>query len=205
MARKSYKPESIIDKVDAQYESTEPLRNRMDKDYSIYRLDPYDAGDGYQSYTSNEPSTYADKIISFVVQSEMVARIPNTAEKEEQRKANNMKERFFLGALRSADERLKKASMPSIKNQLAWYICMRGWYAGRALLMKDGDESTYVDITPWDPMHTYWSLGSDGLEWACYKVKKSKDLVESQYNIKLSKSEDYDDEDWIDVYDYYYK
>ena len=205
MARKSYKPESIIDKVDAQYESTEPLRNRMDKDYSIYRLDPYDAGDGYQSYTSNEPSTYADKIISFVVQSEMVARIPNTAEKEEQRKANNMKERFFLGALRSADERLKKASMPSIKNQLAWYICMRGWYAGRALLMKDGDESTYVDITPWDPMHTYWSLGSDGLEWACYKVKKSKDLVESQYNIKLSKSEDYDDEDWIDVYDYYDK
>ena len=54
-------------------------------------------------------------------------------------------------------------------------------------------------------MHTYWSLGSEGLEWACYKVKKSKDLVESQYNIKLPRNEDYDDEDWIDVYDYYDK
>ena len=64
MAKKSYKPEKIIDKVEGQYEATEPLRNRMDKDYSLYRLDPYDAGDGYQSYTSNEPSTYADKIIS---------------------------------------------------------------------------------------------------------------------------------------------
>jgi len=205
MARKSYKPEKIIDKVEGQYEATEPLRNRMDRDYSLYRLDSYDAGDGYQSYTSNEPSTYADKIISFVVQSEMVARIPNVSEKEEDRKKNNMKEKFFLGALKHADERIKKASMPSIKNQLAWYICMRGWYAGRALLMKEKDESTYVDITPWDPMHTYWSLGSEGLEWACYKVKKSKDLVESQYNIKLPKSEDYDDEDWIDVYDYYDK
>ena len=95
--------------------------------------------------------------------------------------------------------------MPSIKNQLAWYIALRGWYAGRALLVKDKDDSTYVDITPWDPMHTYWSLGAEGLEWACYKVKKSKDLVESQYNIKLPRNEDYDDEDWIDVYDYYDK
>ena len=205
MARASYKPERIIDKVESHYDATEPLRNRMDRDYSLYRLDPYDAGDGYQSYTSNEPSTFADKVISFVTGSEMVARIPNVAEKEEDRKANNMKERFFLGILKSADERIKRHSMPSIKNQLAWYITLRGWYAGRALLVKDKDEDTYVDITPWDPMHTYWSLGSEGLEWACYKVKKSKDLVESQYNIKLPRNEDYDDEDWIDVYDYYDK
>jgi len=125
MAKASYKPERIIDKVESHYEATEPLRNRMDRDYSLYRLDPYDAGDGYQSYTSNEPSTYADKIISFVVGSEMVARIPNISENEDDRDANNMKERFFLGALRSADERLKQASMPSIKSQIGWYICMR--------------------------------------------------------------------------------
>ena len=205
MAKKSYKPERIIDKVESHYDATEPLRNRMDRDYSLYRLDPYDAGDGYQSYTSNEPSTYADKIISFVVQSEMVARIPNISENEDDRDANNMKERFFLGALRSADERIRKASMPSIKNQLGWYICMRGWYAGRALLVKYKDEETYVDITPWDPMHTYWSSGAQGLEWACYKIKKSKELVEAQYNIKLPRNEQYDDEDWIDVYDYYDK
>ena len=205
MARASYKPERIIDKVESHYDATEPLRNRMDRDYSLYRLDPYDAGDGYQSYTSNEPSTFADKVISFVTGSEMVARIPNVAEKEKTRKANNMKEKFFLGILKSADERIKRHSMPSIKNQLAWYITLRGWYAGRALLVKDKDEDTYVDITPWDPMHTYWSLGSEGLEWACYKVKKSKELVESQYNIKLPRNEEYDDEDWIDVYDYYDK
>ena len=205
MAKASYKPERIIDKVESHYDATEPLRNRMDRDFSLYRLDPYDAGDGYQSYTSNEPSTYADKIISFVTGSEMVARIPNVSEKEKDREKNNKKEKFFLGILKSADERIKRHSMPSIKNQLAWYITLRGWYAGRALLVKDKDEDTYVDITPWDPMHTYWGLGSEGLEWACYKVKKSKDLVESQYNIRLPRNEDYDDEDWIDVYDYYDK
>ena len=157
---KRIKPEQIIDKVESHYEATEPLRNRMDKDYSLYRLDPYDAGDGYQSYTSNEPSTYADKIISFITGSEMVVRIPNVSEKEGDRKKNNMKEKFFLGILKSADERVKRHSMPSIKNQLSWYIALRGWYAGRALLVKDKDESTYVDINQWDPMHTYWSLVS---------------------------------------------
>ena len=65
MARK-LKPEDIINKVEQHYDSTEPLRSRMESDYSLYKLDPFDAGDGFQSYTSNEPSTYADKIISFL-------------------------------------------------------------------------------------------------------------------------------------------
>ena len=58
------KPEDIIDKVEAHYDSTHPLRARMDADHQLYKLDPYDAGDGYKSYTSNEPQTYADKIIA---------------------------------------------------------------------------------------------------------------------------------------------
>ena len=62
MARR--KVEDILDLVEAHATVTEPLRNRMDIDHQLYRLSPYDAGDGYQSYTSNEPQTYADKIIS---------------------------------------------------------------------------------------------------------------------------------------------
>ena len=79
---------------------------------------------------------------------------------------------------------------------------LRGWYAGRALIMKKDDVS-YVDITPWDPMHTYWGTGDEGLMWACYKVKKSKEVIESEYNVKLTKGDNY--EDWLDVYDYYDK
>ena len=56
------KAEDIIDMVDSHYDVTEPLRSRMDTDHQLYRLEPYDAGDGYQSYTSNEPQTYAENI-----------------------------------------------------------------------------------------------------------------------------------------------
>ena len=64
MARR--KVEDIIRLVEDHYDVTEPLRDRMDTDHNLYRLTPYDAGDGYQSYTSNEPQTYADKIISWL-------------------------------------------------------------------------------------------------------------------------------------------
>jgi len=207
MARKKkLKANDIIDKVDIHYDNTEKLRQRMEDDYSLYRLDPYEAGDGYQSYTSNAPQTYADKVISWIVSSEMVVRIPNVTENREMRDANNRKEKVFLGMLRSADERLKNTLKPSIKNQLAFYVAIRGWYAGRALLTKRDDGTTYVDISPWDPMHTYWGVGADGLDWACYKIQKGRTEIEQEYGVRLSgEATDRDDEDWLYVYDYYDK
>ena len=141
MAKKP-KAEEIINKVEAHYDSTEPLRSRMDQDYSIYRLDPYDAGEDFHNYTSNEPATFADKIVSFLNASELTARIPVNSQEREQREANDQKERFFIGTLRSADERLKMAIQPDVKSQLAWYITLRGWYAGRALLTKNKEGKT---------------------------------------------------------------
>ena len=207
MARKKkLKANDIIDKVDIHYDNTEKLRQRMEDDYSLYRLDPYEAGDGYQSYTSNAPQTYADKVISWIVSSEMVVRIPNVTENREMRDANNRKEKVFLGMLRSADERLKNTLKPSIKNQLAFYVAIRGWYAGRALLTKRDDGTTYVDISPWDPMHTYWGVGADGLDWACYKIQKGRTEIEQEYGVRLDgEATDRDDEDWLYVYDYYDK
>jgi hypothetical protein len=172
----------------------------MDADHKLYTLEPYDAGDGYQSYTSNEPQTYADKVISWLTAADMVIRIPPNGNPRNNREINNDKERFIIGALRSADERLIRSLVPALKDQLAWYIAVRGWYAGRALLSKTKDK-TIVDITPWDPMHTHWGVGSNGLDWACYRVKKTKEEIEAQYGVRLG--EDNTDTDGVTVYDYY--
>jgi len=195
------KPEDIIDKVDAHYESTHPLRNRMDADHQLYKLEEYDAGDGYKSYTSNEPQTYADKIISWMTGADLVIRIPPNGNPRNTRAVNNDKERFIIGALRSANDRLRNRLVPSLKSQLAWYIAVRGWYSGRAMLVKKKDGTTVIDITPWDPMHTYWGVGADGLAWACYKIKKTRTEIESQYGVRLGDGRD--DDDGVAVYDYY--
>ena len=199
MARR--KVEDILDLVEAHAVVTEPLRNRMDIDHQLYRLSPYDAGDGYQSYTSNEPQTYADKIISWMAAADRVIRIPPAGNPRSNREVNNDKERFIIGAFRSADERLSNRLLPDLQSQLAWYITLRGWYAGRALLVKRDENTTYVDITPWDIMHTYWGTDADGLSWACYKTKKTRSEIERQYNVRLGTERE--DDDGIDVYDFY--
>ena len=202
MARR--KPEDIVALVDGHYDATEPLRDRMEDDHALYRLDPYDAGEGYQSYTSNEPQTFADKVIGWITSAEMTVRVPHNGADQELRTKNDEKERFLIGILRSADERLCSLMMPPLRDQLAWYTTIRGWYAGRALLAKREDGSTYVDITPWDPLHTYWGLGPEGLEWACHKMIKTKDQIFAQYNVKV----DWDTPQTAEgsfVYDFYDK
>ena len=202
MARR--KPEDIIALVDAHYDATEPLRDRMQKDHDLYRLEPFDAGEGYQSYTSNDPQTYAEKVIGWVSGAEMTVRIPHDSAEPDLRNRNDMKERFLIGITRAADERLMRMLLPTLRDQLGWYAAIRGWVAGRALLAKRSDGTTYVDITPWDPMHTYWCVGEDGLDWACYKVAKTKAQILSQYNIKVDWDTSYKD-DAIEVYDFYDK
>ena len=191
---------AIVDLVEAHHESTYSFRERMQEDYDIYLMRPYDAGDGYESYTSNEPRTYADKVISWLSSAELVIRIPNIEEPREMREMNDAKEKFLIGIMRAADERLRRRLQPSLREQLSWYVSLRGWYAGRALLHIDSKDRTQVDITPWDIMHTYWGEGEEGLAWACYKIQKTKDQILQQYGISLDEQ---DKEVPVDIYDYY--
>ena len=77
--------------VEAHHDATFPLRDRMEQDHRLYRLEPYDAGDGYRSYTSNEPQVMADKISSWLTAAEMVVRIPFSGNEREQTNTNNQK------------------------------------------------------------------------------------------------------------------
>ena len=202
----NYKPEEITALVDNHYDLTEPLRTRMDDDHKLYRLEEFDAGEGFQSYTSNEPQVYADKLISWLTSAEMVVRVPYNNSEREERENNDAKERFLIGVLKAADDRLTERFQPGVRQQLAWYACLRGWYAGRALLVKDDEGETYVDIQPWDVMHTYWGEGKHGLAWACYKTKKTPSEIKAIWGVDVGgENADLDDDDAIDVYDFYDK
>ena len=200
----NYKPEEIIALVDNHYDLTEPLRTRMDDDHKLYRLDEFDAGEGYQSYTSNEPQVYADKLISWLSSAEMVVRIPYGNSKREDRENNDAKEKFLIGLIKAADDRLIDRMQPTVRHQLGWFITLRGWYAARALLVKDDEGETHVEIQPWDPLHTYWGEGKKGLAWACYKTKKTPTEIKAIWGVEVQgEGKGPDDDDGIDVYDFY--
>ena len=187
----------IVDMTDTHERDMQPLRDRMDSDYSRYRLDPHvikdkASGDqlkGYAVYTSNEPRVFANKLISWQVLAELMVRVPHMDPGQHTDETDNLKERFAIGCLRAAEERLERLKQPSLRAANAFAISVRGGYVGgRALLVNTADGGCYPDITAWDPMHIHWGLAQDDLAWACYKIKKTRQQIHAEYGVEVTEA-----------------
>jgi len=203
-------PEAVIAAVEKHRAETDALRRRMDSDYSLYRLDTHvihdalgNEMDGFAVYTSNAPKVFAKKIMAWVSQAQMVLRIPHMEATRADRTVDDLKERFLIGLLRAADERLLGQMAPVLRDQLAFQVCLRGWYAGRAMFVKLADGSTVVDITPFDPRNTYWRQGAGGLLWACHVTYRQRDVLEEEYETVLANPQGADGAANVPVYDCY--
>ena len=160
------------------------LRARWEDDYELWRLKTYNRGIDYESYTSNKPRTLANKLISLLATSQRTIRIPLGKDDEGQRKAKSDAERFVIGALNLADSRLESMLQPSIQEQLAFYVTLRGWVALRVYMRKQ-DGKTIPDISVWDPLHTYWEIGDNGLLWVCHTRPATADQINAEYNVDI--------------------
>ena len=178
-------------------------RTRMESDYGLYSLQPFDAGEGYQSYTSNTPRVTADKIISWLNDSKMIVSSPLSA-KHDERESGSVKEKFIVGALNLADDRMTARGMLTVKSQIAAYICLRGWFAGRAILNKRKGK-TFVDVTPFDPARVVFDSDDDGIIWLAQRTLRSSHTIKQLYNVDVNEptQDEYDDEFGIPVWDYY--
>ena len=178
-------------------------RKRMEEDYNLYSLKPFDAGDGYQSYTSNQPKVVADKIISWMNDSRMIVSAPLSA-KSSEKDAGDSKEKYIVGAMNMADNRLIARGMLSVKSQMAAHITLRGWFAGRAVLNKRKDK-TYVDITPFDPLRIVFEQDEEGIVWLAYRTLRSSASIKQLYKVDVAEptNSEYDDEFGVPVWDYY--
>ena len=177
-------------------------RSRMEEDYSLYRMNDFDAGEGYQSYTSNAPRILADKIVSYLSQASMSVKV-HLAPSHDARESGALKEKFIIGSMNLADERMLRLGQPALREQLAFYITLRGWYAGRAVLNKRPDGTTYIDITPFDPLHIAYELDDDGIVWLAHKTRRSQQSIKATYNKDVEPATQIDDDRGIDIWDYY--
>lgn len=183
--------DDVMEMVDTHERDVKALTSRMERDYSLYRLSEHvnkdsrtgEALRNYAVYTSNSPRVFADKIISWLAQAVLLIRVPHIESPvTHPDEVDNLKERFAIGCLTAADERLRRRLEPSLRRQLARSIVVRGGYiGGRALLVNQPDGSTYADICPWDPMHIHWGVNYDGLEWVGYKIKRTAAQIRREY------------------------
>jgi hypothetical protein len=210
-------PEAIVELVKKHEDATRSRRDRMDADYSMWLLNELPPnvgnptatstgpviGDGYKHYTSNEPRTYGDKVVSIAANARVIIRVRGgKIEPRPKRDLMNDKERFITGALASADDRLHDLLQPSLQDQLSWFAPIRGWVAVRALLRKRKDKSTFVDIQPLDPRNTFWAIGKDGTEWVCTKTMRTARDIKSIYGMTVEGGDGGDEDNGLAVYDF---
>lgn len=173
--------DDIIEKVDDKERDTKNLRERMDSDYSLWSLEGYTgAGAGYQAYTSNEPGTLGAKAVSILSGAAITVQVRQNNDERNARDDDNAKEQFALGNFRSNDERLALMGLPGLRSQISWFLPIRGWTCGRALLVKRG-QRTWADATPWDPRETMWEFGPNGLLWICHKYVSLASQIRAEY------------------------
>ena len=110
------KIDDLISQIEDIWESPgfRSRRVRMENDYGLYRMNPYAAGNGYQSYTSNAPKILADKIMSYLSNAQMSVRVPLSSEVDD-RTPGALKEKFVIGALNLADERMQRYVQQSVR------------------------------------------------------------------------------------------
>jgi len=201
----------IIDKVERHERDTVALRSRFEDDWALYTLEenlppdpPGHEGENedFRKHTTPDPQTYADKIVSWSVMAQQIIRIPEHSEERHKREIDNLKELFAIGVLNAADERLINLGLPTVRDSVSFFGAIRGPIIARVLIakrLKDG--SSYVDITPFDPLYTYWGYDNEGLAWCCYKSDKTKLEIEGEYGVKLSGGMEDDEKET--VYNYY--
>jgi len=165
------------------------LRKRWDMDFNFYRLEPYDAGKNYFSYTSNAPRNLANKAIGMLSEAKLTIRVPeDTLQKDEQEIANNI-ERFEYGVIGINDDRFMEQDMPSLHDQMAWLAIIRGTVVIVPYVHKEEDGTTFPELRVWDIYNVAYEKGKRGNKWAAYTRTITKAEAKDVYNIDIGKAE----------------
>ena len=210
-------PSAITEDIRKAKDLRQSLRTRMEEDYTRYLLEWKDSrwsGElsqpiGQSTYISSEPRTFADRLVAILSSAKMNPRVPFGGNSGVRREFGQAKERFLIGVLRENDQRLLANMMPKLQPSLSFFIGVRGWYAGRAILIKRPDGPTTVDISPFDPLHTYYGQDGDGLAWVCHVTRRKTKDIENEFGpgsfieTPLRTVAGLDADPGVDVYDYY--
>jgi hypothetical protein len=174
------------------------LRSRMEYDFDLYTLKPFEPIDvqgnprkGYQAATTSSPRNFFDKVMDGLNRAVVTIQIKmaEDAKKGDKRSAS-IGELFLFGAMNEIDRQLRNRGEPPLREMLGFFMCLRGWFALRTLVyIPEDKELTEFDAIAWDPMHTTWERGSDGLLWAAQTRMASKDVIKAEYNIDISTKE----------------
>lgn len=173
------------------------LRNQMEDDFvERYTLAEYEVEKGYESYTSSAPRNFLDKVVDGINRADLSIQIklPDDATEAERREAS-IGEQYVWGALDEIN-RNYRGTEPPLREQIAFFICVRGGVALRILVYEQKGKTVF-DALSWDLLHTTWEPGRNGLLWGANKRKLSKAQIKAEYGLEIN-GKDAELIDWFD-------
>ena len=210
--------ERILNKVDRKEQVFEKRTAFMDSDYEWgwknipFVPMPTEGITIKDAVTTNFAKVLARKVSNGVGYAERIIRVLDDADNEEFRDKNNAYERWCVGVLEMADERLQSGGMNStVQGENAWNAVVRGgWIGTRAVLIKDAQGETIPDIVPVDPRNLVYEKGRGEPLWAAIITQRAKQDIRDEYpkfrfgienNVQ---HHDDDDDELARVIDYYW-
>ena len=210
--------ERILNKVDRKEQVFEKRTAFMDSDYewgwknTPFVPMPTEGITIKDAVTTNFAKVLARKVSNGVGYAERIIRVLDDADNEEFRDKNNAYERWCVGVLEMADERLQSGGMNStVQGESAWNAVVRGgWIGTRAVLIKDAQGETIPDIVPVDPRNLVYEKGRGEPLWAAIITQRAKQDIRDEYpkfkfgiENNVQHHED-DDDELARVVDYYW-
>ena len=210
--------ERILNKVDRKEQVFEKRTAFMDSDYEWgwknipFVPMPTEGITIKDAITTNFAKVLARKVSNGVGYAERIIRVLDDADNEEFRDKNNAYERWCVGVLEMADERLQSGGMNStVQGESAWNAVVRGgWIGTRAVLIKDAQGETIPDIVPVDPRNLVYEKGRGEPLWAAIITQRAKQDIRDEYpKFKFGiennvQHHDDDDDELARVIDYYW-
>lgn len=194
-------PNEIKKLIDDQERDLQTVYDRMDSDYNLYTLKKYSPEKALdQAYTSNEPRTFADKLISLGSQATLKIAI-SWSEGEAKREQGSLVEQFLRGVLYEADNNLLRRMHPRLIPSLFYYTCIRGFVLPvRVVVNKDEQENVIWDILPIDPRNFFFEMGTRRPIWcASRRIAKAK-AISKEYGVEVIAS---NQNNYVTVIDYW--
>ena len=186
--------QEITEAITEQENNMVNLRTRMEEHFDLWALAKYEAKDpagntrkGYEAYTSSAPRNYFDKVLDGLNRSALTIQIllPEGAN-EAERRAASAGELFLFGALNEVDRRQARRGEPPLRESLGFFMCLRGWWAQRALVyIPKGGKEVVFDVQAWDPLQVTGEMGSNGPLWLARKRLMTKGQILAEYNLTI--------------------
>jgi hypothetical protein len=168
------------------------LYTRMDTDRNLYNQVAFELtnwqGQPLQyvnNVTFNDARIFADKVITYVRESEMQTVVEGKDVRYLPDKETTYVEKFLdKGLYPAVDRRLGQRGFVSLKAFLSEISCLRGPLASRCLI-QSGKDGFIPDIYPWDTRFVSYEWGPDGLLWASCNTTRRRDRIKAEYGVTI--------------------